>query len=156
MNKFLFIKLLIIFSILVSGCGDDVYEKSLNETDENGKIIFHKEKGEVTLRYTLRNDFGLKVINKFGWFSNDVDYYFISGKEKKEYRTRDINKLLFLLKTKVPAGSRVDHYSTCTNGWHYKLAPGILNSIARFCKENGIVYYRGQETILCTCGKNGP
>ncbi len=153
MNKFFFIKLLLIISILISGCGDGVYEKPLTETDGNGKIIFHKE---ITLRYSLRNKYGLKIINHSGWFSNEVDYYFISGEEKKEYRTTDLNKLLFLLKTKVSPGSRVDNYSPCVNGWHYKLDYTILHRIADFCRKNGFVYYHGPETLLCTCGKNGP
>ncbi|MCP3921043.1 MAG: hypothetical protein GY714_00510 [Desulfobacterales bacterium] len=149
-------KLFFIFFLFISyGCSDGIEGTKLNEIDKIGKVIFHKE-GELPLKWSLRNDFGLKVINDIGWFKETAHFYFISGEEKKEYKTTDLKKLFFLIKSYVPPGSTIDNYTTCTNGWHYKLDETILPRIARFCEDNGIIYYSGPENLLCTCGKNGP
>ncbi len=44
----------IVFLLFTYGCGDGIDEKLLTETDKNGKVIFHKEKGELTLKMDFK------------------------------------------------------------------------------------------------------
>ncbi len=151
---------LLYFCFFLSACQNvDPVKRLLHESDNHGRVIFHKETGKQVYKWPLRHNYGLKVVHESGLLFDTVIYYFISQKEKMEYKTYDLNTLLKLIKKKVPSGEIIDNYNPCANGWHNELDQSILEKIRIFCKKNNIVYHDSVDdsnTILCTCGINGP
>jgi len=117
--------------------------------DENPYIYFKE----------LYNDYGILITdNKYD--DIDVTYYeLFYKKEKYIYQTSEINLLKKKLK-KLPKGTILDWYDTCTMSQFNNLSEEKEQSFINLCKDLNIKLFPpfepeggGNRNMICTCKK---
>ena len=107
----------------------------------------------------LHNDYGI-LITDHEYDNIDVTYYeLFYKKEKYIYQTSNINLLKKKL-SKLPKGSTLDWYDTCTMSQYFGLSKEKEQAFIRLCENLNIKLSLpfepeggGNRNVICTCKK---
>jgi len=154
---------LIVF-LLVGGAAcvtsSDSYRVTTGRVTPEGRLIFYEwEPGESAPRRhaALHGEYGMMVFcNKWAEGPPWVRYELYIQESRKIIRTTSLERFKRDL-SKLPEGSILDWYNTCTVSTCYGLPVEITTEIEEACKQSGVMLRRGPayggpaQNTICTC-----